>query len=411
MTLPWGERLGGAEAMLQAVLDGAPQAGHELELVFLQEGPWPSELRQAGFRVEVIPAGHLREVHRWFATVTRLAALLRRRKPDLVLNWAAKTQLYGAPAAALAGIPGRVVWWQQGIPDGFWLDRCATLLPARAIGCYSRAAAGAQRQLRPRRRTFVVAAGAPAPARNGHAQNGHTENGDAENCHTQNEHVQNEHGQHDRMQHDRVQHDRMQNGWAQAASLELPDGVPVVGIVGRLQPWKGQDRLLRAQALLRGRGHEVHLLVVGGDAYGLSTEYAESLPMLADELGLAGAVTFTGQVPDAGPYIERMDVLVNASDPEPFGIVLLEGMARAVPVVAVDSGGPSELIADRRTGVLARSGEPAALADALEVLLGAPELRRQIGQAGRARFAEEFTDVALRARFFDRLQALAGSRR
>ncbi len=368
VTLPWGERLGGAEAMLQAILDGAPGSGHEIELVFFQDGPWPTELRAAGFRVEVIPAGQLREVHRWAATVVRLAGVLRRRKPDLVLNWAAKTQLYGAPAAVLAGIPGRVLWWQQGIPDGFWLDRCATLLPARAIGCYSRSAATAQRRLRPARRTFVVAAGAPAPARNGQGENGH----------------------------------------APTASLELAAGVPVVGIVGRLQPWKGQDRLLRAQALLRERGHEIHLLVVGGDAYGLSTEYAESLPVLADELGLADAVTFTGQVPDAGPYIERMDVLVNASDPEPFGIVLLEGMARSVPVVAVDAGGPSEFIADRGTGVLARSGEPAALADALEVLLAAPELRRQVGRAGRERFGEEFTDVALRGRFFDNLQALAG---
>jgi glycosyltransferase involved in cell wall biosynthesis len=365
VTLPWGERLGGAEAMLQAILDGVSASGHEVELVFLQDGPWPAELRAAGFRVEVIPAGQLREVHRWATTVVRLAAVLRRRKPDLVLNWAAKTQLYGAPAAALAGIPGRVVWWQQGIPDGFWLDRYATRLPARAIGCYSQSAAAAQRRLRPARRTFVVAAGAPAPARNGHAP---------------------------------------------APTLSLPAGVPVVGIVGRLQPWKGQDRLLRAQALLRERGHELHLLVVGGDAYERSAEYARSLPALAGRLGLADAVTFTGQVPDAGPYIERMDVLVNASDPEPFGIVLLEGMARAVPVVAVDSGGPSEFIADRRTGVLARSGEPAALADALEVLLGAPELRRQVGQAGRARFAEEFTDVALRGRFFESLQALAGPR-
>ena len=80
----------------------------------------------------------------------------------------------------------------------------------------------------------------------------------------------------------------------------------------------------------------------------------------------------TGQVPDAGPYIEQMDILVNASDPEPFGIVLLEGMARGVPVVAVDSGGPAEFIEDGRTGVLARSGEPDALADALEPLLASP---------------------------------------
>jgi glycosyltransferase involved in cell wall biosynthesis len=363
ITLPWGQRLGGAEAMLQAVLDGARESGHELELVFFEDGPWPRELAAAGFRVEVIPAGHLRQAYRWLATVLRLAALLRRRAPDLVLNWAAKTQLYGAPAAALAGMGGRVVWWQQGIPDGFWLDRCATLLPARAIGCYSGAAARAQRRLRPRRATFVVAAGAPAPDSNGRSS---------------------------------------------SVELPSPSGRPVVGIVGRLQPWKGQDRLLEALALLRERGHDAHLVIVGGDAYGLSTEYAESLPGLADRLGLTEAVTFTGQVPDAGPYIERMDVLVNASDPEPFGIVLLEGMARGVPVVAVDSGGPAEFIEDGRTGVLARSGEPVALADALERLLRvAPESRRAIGEAGRERFLTEFTDGALRARFFQSLQALA----
>ncbi len=361
VTLPWGERLGGAEAMLQAILDGAQEAGHELEPVFFGHGPWPEELSSAGFRVEVIPAGQLRQAHRWLATVVRLAAILRARKPDLILNWAAKTQLYGAPAAALAGMGGRVVWWQQGIPDGYWLDRCATLLPARAIGCYSQAAARAQGQLRPHRKTFVVAAGAPAPGPNGHCP----------------------------------------------IDLAVPRNMPVVGIVGRLQPWKGQDRLLDAQALLRERGHDVHLVIVGGDAYGLSTEYAESLPVLVSRLGLDGAVTLTGQVPDAGPYIEQLDVLVNASDPEPFGIVLLEGMARGVPVVAVDSGGPAEFIEDGRTGVLARSGEPAALADALEVLLlASPESRRAIGQAGRERFLAEFTDVALRERFFRRLHTL-----
>ncbi len=360
VTLPWGERLGGAEAMLQAILDGAHEAGHELELVFFEHGPWPEELSSAGFRVEVIPAGHLRQVHRWLATVARLTAILRARKPDLVLNWAAKTQLYGAPAAVLAGMSGRVVWWQQGIPDGYWLDRCATLLPARAIGCYSHAAARAQERLRPHRQTFVIAAGAPAPGPNGHSP----------------------------------------------IEFAVPRNVPVVGIVGRLQPWKGQDRLLGAQALLRERGHDVHTVIVGGDAYGLSAEYAESLPALVRSLGLDGAVTLTGQVPDAGPYIEQLDVLVNASDPEPFGIVLLEGMARGVPVVAVDSGGPAEFIEDGKTGVLARSGEPGALADALETLLTSPESRRAIGQAGRERFAAEFTDVALRERFFHQLQGL-----
>ena len=126
VTVPWGEPLGGAEAMLQAVLSGAQEAGHELELVFFRPGSWPEELKAAGFRVEVVPAGRLREAHRWVVTVVRLARIMRSRRPDLMLNWAAKTQLYGAPAAVLAGMGDRVVWWQQAIPRARWLDGCAT---------------------------------------------------------------------------------------------------------------------------------------------------------------------------------------------------------------------------------------------------------------------------------------------
>jgi glycosyltransferase involved in cell wall biosynthesis len=359
VTVPWGERLGGAEAMLQAIVDGADQGGHEVQFVFFEPGPWPAELRDAGFTVEVVRAGRLRDAHRWLPTVARLASIFRRSQPDLILNWAAKTHLYGAPAAVLAGMKDRVLWWQQMIPTGSWIDRAATLLPATAVGCYSQAAAAAQARLSPRRRTFVVSAGAPVPAAD-----------------------------------------------AGATPLALAPGVPVVGLVGRLQPWKGQDRMLEAQALLRERGHDIHVVIVGGDSYGLSPDYAASLPLLVERLGLAGAVTMTGQVADAGPYIEQMDILVNASDPEPFGIVLLEGMAREVAVVAVDSGGPSEFIEHRSTGMLARSGEPQALADALEELLVSSDLRRTIARAGRERFMRDFTDVALRERFFSELETL-----
>ncbi len=349
--------------MLQTVLDGASAAGHELELVFFEDGPWADELGRAGFHVEVIAAGRLRQAHRVIATVVRLAGVLHRRQPDLILNWQPKMHLYGAPAAMLAGMTDRLLWWQHGIPRREWIDRCATTLPAIAIGCSSRASAGAQARLWPSRRTFVVAPGARVP-------------------------------------------DPQSNGSPPA----LPREVPTVGLVGRLQPWKGQDRLLEAQALLRARGYDIHTVIVGGDAHGLSPEYAEALRECVSRLGLGDVVTMTGQVPDAGPYIEQMDVLVNASDPEPFGIVLLEGMARGVPVVAVDSGGPREIVDHGRTGVLARSGEPSALADALEPLLASPELRKTIGQAGRERFMQEFTDIAMRKRFYHQLESLAPRR-
>jgi glycosyltransferase involved in cell wall biosynthesis len=346
--------------MLQTVLGGAAESGHELELVFFEPGPWPEELIDAGFRVEVLSAGRLRQPHRWIATVARLTRILRRRRPDLILDWAAKTHLYTAPAAMLVGMSDRLVLWQHAIPGRHWLDRFATLLPSVAIGCYSQAAADAQAGLFPSRATFIVAPGATVP----HAGSGR-------------------------------------------APLDLPPDVPVVGLVGRLQPWKGQDRLLEAQAVLRDRGHDIHTLIVGGDAYGLSPGYARSLPSLVSRLGLRDSVTMTGQVPDPGPYIEQMDILVNASDPEPFGIVLLEAMARGVAVAAVDAGGPGEFIVHGRTGMLARSGQRDALADALEPLLASPELRRAIGQAGRQRFMEDFTDVVMRRRFFHNLEMLS----
>lgn len=369
ITLPWGQRLGGAEAMLQTVLDGAHETAHELELVFFEPGPWPTELSDAGFRVEVIAAGRLRRADRWAVTVSRLAGILRRREPDLILNWSAKTQLYGSPAAVLAGMADRVLWWQHGIPAGHWLDRCATALPAVGIGCSSSASAHAQSGLSPYRPTFVALPGTRSP--------GGT---------------------------------RSQDTSSQPVSPKLPPGVPVVGLVGRLEPWKGQDRLLSAHAILRERGHSLHTVLVGGDAYDISPQYARSLPPLVDRLGLKDAVTMTGQVPDAGPYIDQLEVLVSASDGEPFGIVILEGMARGVAVLAVDAGGPAELIEHGRTGLLARSSEPSALADALEPLLVSPALRRALGEAGRELYAREFTDVAMRKRFFDHLEALIEDR-
>lgn len=360
VTVPWGQRLGGAEEMLNMALEGASASAHEFHLVFLEGGPWADELARTGLSVEVIAAGRLREAQRMAAAVVRLAALMRRTRPELILSWMPKTHLYTAPAAVLGGMSDRLVWWQHGISSGEWIDRLTTLLPAVAVGCSSQAAAQAQARLWPSRPTFVVNPGATAPA-----------------------------------------------PAPRELELVLPDGVPIVGLVGRLQPLKAQDRLLRAHALLRDRGYRLHTLLVGGDAYGLSPDYAASLPALIEQLGLAGEVTMTGQVDDAGPYIERMDVLVNASDPpESFGIVLLEAMARGVAVLAVDAGSPGEFIEHGRTGLLARSAAPEDLADALARLLDSDELRRSLGVAGRELFEQDFTGAAMRRRFYAQLERL-----
>jgi glycosyltransferase involved in cell wall biosynthesis len=155
--------------------------------------------------------------------------------------------------------------------------------------------------------------------------------------------------------------------------------------------WKGHDRVLRAVAELNGRGHDVHALVVGGTGHRLDEGLDGDLRVLAGELGLAGRATFTGHVPDALPYIALMDVAVNASEQEPFGIAVLEAMALERAVVAVDAGGPREIIEDGVTGMLVPSPSPADLADAIGPLLHDGRRRTALGRAARSQVLERFT--------------------
>jgi glycosyltransferase involved in cell wall biosynthesis len=165
--------------------------------------------------------------------------------------------------------------------------------------------------------------------------------------------------------------------------------------VGRLQPWKGQDRFLEALAALRRRGHDVHGLVVGGTAFDRSPGFADELRGLIQRLDLEGRVTMTGQVDEAGPYFRLMDVAVNASEGEPFGIVLLEAMAAGVPVVAVADGGPLDIVAPGVTGLLVDSGEARALAGAIGTLLDDPDLRGAMSAAAIRRCRERFDAASM----------------
>jgi glycosyltransferase involved in cell wall biosynthesis len=349
VTVPWAERAGGAEQLLWTFLRNVDRSRIEPTVVFFEYGSFEREVDALGIRTVVIHSGRLRELRHAACAVQSLRAVLRRVEPDLVLNWSAKTHVYGATAAAASGVADRVAWWQHGIPNGHWLDRLATALPARAIGCSSNEASEAQRRLRPRRPTFVVHPGIEA------ASTGSTESAELR------------------------------------TELGLPLDRLIVGTVGRLQPWKGQHRVLHALARVCEARESVHGLIVGGDAFGLSPEYERYLHCLAADLGLQENVTFTGHVRDAASYFSAMDIFVNASFREPFGIVLLEAMAAGLPVVAFDSGGPREIVEPGRSGMLVHEGTNEALASAIETLLVDRQLAARLGEAGRERFRRHFT--------------------
>jgi D-inositol-3-phosphate glycosyltransferase len=319
-------------------------------VVFFQPGPFEAEVSDLGIPTFVVPTGRLRQAGKLAQATWTLNRLLRHHQPDLLLNWSPKTQLYGSAAALLAGRADRVVWWQHGVSNGHWMDRLATMLPTRAVGCSSRSAAQAQLEFRPRRRTFVVNPGIEPPKR--------LTRSDLE---------------------------------ALRSRLGIPATNSIIGTVGRLQPDRGQHRMLRVLANLRKRGHDVHGLVVGGNAYNLSPAYEAHLRQLVGELGLTEAVTFTGQVADASPYIQLMEILVNTSLGESFGIAMLEGMALGVPVVAFNGTGPAEIIESNESGLLVPPGNEPLLTEALIQLLGDPDLRRRLGEGATRRFYSHFT--------------------
>jgi glycosyltransferase involved in cell wall biosynthesis len=346
ITVPWGVRAGGAETMLWTFLRYFDRERLDPTVVFLQEGPFVREVSELDVHTVTIRAGRLRDARRAAYTVRRLAELVS-DNCDVLLNWTAKSHLYGASAAVVAGITDRTLWWQHGIPTGHWLDRLATTLPARAIGCSSHASARAQSRLRPKRSTFVVHPGVPAQVAD--------------------------------------------SGNGGSGRLTSTSDEAVVGIVGRLQPWKGQHRFIRAIAELRRRGYPVRGLVVGGNSHNLSPGYDVALRRLALASSVAPFVTFTGHVADPAHYIRTMDVLVNASHQEPFGIVVLEAMALGVPVVAAAGSGPGEIVESGRSGVLLEAVDEMSIANGLELLLRDRRLCRRLGEAGRSHIRAKFS--------------------
>ena len=166
---------------------------------------------------------------------------------------------------------------------------------------------------------------------------------------------------------------------------------PRVGIVGRISPWKGQDVFLKAAAtvLTRYPGMRVELI---GSALFAEREYEQYLHELSRSLGIAHAVDFTGFIEDVPARLAQLDILVHASKTgEPFGQVIIEGMAAGKPVVATRGGGVPEIVQDGVTGILVPMNDPESMAEAIEQLLAFPERAEAMGRKGRERVVEQFT--------------------
>jgi len=181
------------------------------------------------------------------------------------------------------------------------------------------------------------------------------------------------------------------DGKAVRRELGLKPDAPVIGIVGRLVEWKGHDLFLRALRQVAEARPGVQGLVVGG-AEVTSPHLPQELKRQAASLGLGEAVHFTGHRQDVARMLAAMDILAHTSiAPEPFGRVLIEGMAAAKPVVATASGAVPEIVLDGETGLLVPPGDVERLADAMLSLLRVPARAAELGRAGRRRVETYFT--------------------
>jgi glycosyltransferase involved in cell wall biosynthesis len=367
-------RLSGAEIQLLRLLTHLRDVNPHV--ILGEDGPLAERMVQAGVSVEILPiAASARDLRRdvvrpggapplaalhTLTYVARLALRLRALRPDLVHTNSLKAGVYGSLAARAAGIP--VVWHvrdriaEDYIPraavrlvrvlirhltDGVIANSMATLetLPADVRGEMS----------------WVIPASVDPPA-----------------------------------------HLREPCSPVAPSSTSPPNSHAITfGMLGRIAPWKGQDLFLRAFAEAFSQGQE-RALLVGAAMFG-EESYERDLHALAARLGIADRVEFRGFREDVWPELASMDVLVHASViPEPFGTVVLEGMAAGLAVIAPDEGGPASVIVDGETGRLFRGRELDSLSAAMRALRDDPGERERLGTAARGTVADYHPEVLAR---------------
>ncbi|MGH7279381.1 MAG: glycosyltransferase, partial [Candidatus Rokuibacteriota bacterium] len=186
--------------------------------------------------------------------------------------------------------------------------------------------------------------------------------------------------------------------------LGVPEGVPVVGTVGRLDPVKDQAGLLRAFARVATQ-HPDAMLLVAGDG-----PCRAELDTLAADLGLGGRARFLGEREDVPVVLRALDLFVLPSIAEGISNTILEALATGLPVIATRVGGNPELVDDGATGALVPARNPDALARAISAYVDDSHLRRLHGKAARQQAVERFDLAGMVARYRDLYLDLASAR-
>jgi glycosyltransferase involved in cell wall biosynthesis len=366
-------RIGGAEINVLNLLKNLDRRQFDPLAICPCEGPFTEQARAIGANVAIVsrlpllstsihikklkltnPLAVMYNLITFFPSALNLARFLKHEKVSVLHTNSMLAHFYGALAARLAGIP--CLWHVQDIVD-----------PKQAFGIMRKALSWSGKWL-PHR---IVAISRPV---------GHMFRGKASDK--------------VRVVHngtDIRNYSPNNSGDKIRREFNIKQQEAVIGIVGRIVPWKGHKVFLQADKLVRKRRPHTKFLIVGDTANG-KNQYSKGIKRLTQQLGLGESVIFTGFRSDVPEILSAMDILVHASTlPEPFGLTIIEAMASGKPVVATNGGGVPEILVNGVTGRLVPMNDVDALADAIVELLDDPEKRRAMGKAGRERVKKYFS--------------------
>jgi glycosyltransferase involved in cell wall biosynthesis len=352
------DNFGGSDFALWELVRHLP-GDRYVPLVILRSGdPMAARYRNAGIPVVEFPlippsrSVFTPQFWKFMANVPyvvpQMVRLLRRESPDLV-HVNTLFNLQGAVSASLAGVP--LVWHvRELMPESVGyrvLVRLAVRLADRLVANSSAAA-----------QPLSKAGGAPTVVL------------DAVD-----------------LQRFQTLHDKAKL----RQKLGLPQERMLVISMGRIEPWKGQHLLVDAAALVRRRVPQVQFLILGQPAQN-KPEYMKSLERRCRELRLDDTVRFIGFRHDIELWLQAADVFVlPTATIEPFGRVVPEAMAAALPVVVPKAGGPLEIVEEGITGFFYPPADVEAMAEVLVRVLHNPEESLAVGMRAREHALRRFS--------------------
>jgi len=363
-------KMGGGEISLFNLVTHLDRKRFEPIVVLAEDGELREKLSRVGVEVHVLPlgadVGEVRkdslvgagaiswsQIRQIAVYVWRLSRFFRARGAQVVHANSLKADILGALAARLAGVP--IIWHVRDRIADDYLPGAATtgfrlacrFLPSFVI--VNSMATMKTLQLPSSRRARVV--------------------------------------------YNAVVHDGLPAEDFDAPFSPKGDGhkAPVIALVGRISPWKGQDIFLRAAAEVVKEFPGAKFQIIGAPLFGEEAWEAE-VRALCTALGLDEGVEWLGFRRDVPDLVAHCDLLVHASKTgEPFGQVVVEAMMAARPVVATRGGGIPEIVLEGETGLLVPMNDAPAMASAILEILRAPERAREMGRSGQARARSTFT--------------------